>query len=79
MASGPKTLPASRAIIQDEAGPLNPSERTALVGLVIVVLSMVSALVSYLILTGLTTIAPRNEVVWAALATDVVLVWPCSR
>ncbi len=71
---GPQTLPASRAIIEDEAGPLNPSDRTSLVGLVIVVLSMVSALVSYLILTGLTTIAPRNEVVWAALATNVVLI-----
>ena len=35
---------------------------------------MISALVSYLILTGLTTIAPRNEVVWTALAINVVLI-----
>ncbi|MEZ5900903.1 MAG: ATP-binding protein [Hyphomicrobium sp.] len=71
---GPNTSPASRAIIEEEWGPLNPSEKTSLVGLVIVILSMISALLSYLILTGLTTIAPRNEVVWAALATNVVLI-----
>ncbi len=65
---------AAAAVLEEEAGPLNPSERASLVGLLTVVLSIVSALVSYLILTGLTTIAPRNEVVWAALATNVVMI-----
>lgn len=63
-----------RLVIDDDASPLHASDRTSLVGLVIVVLSLVSALVSYLILTGLTTIAPRNEVVWVALATNVVMI-----
>jgi two-component system nitrogen regulation sensor histidine kinase NtrY len=35
---------------------------------------MVSALGSYLILTGLTSIAPRNEYVWTALAVNVFLI-----
>ena len=61
-------------VLEEEAGPLNPSDRTSLIGLIIVILSMISALLSYLILTGLTTIAPRNEVVWAALATNVILI-----
>ena len=66
---------APAATVLDEgAGLLNPSERASLVGLLIVVLSIVSALLSYLILTGLTTIAPRNEVVWAALATNVIMI-----
>lgn len=65
---------AGATVLEEGAGPLNPSDRASLVGLLTVVLSIISALVSYLILTGLTTIAPRNEVVWAALATNVVMI-----
>ena len=54
--------------------PLNPSDRAFWFGLGVVVLSLTSALVSYLILTGLTAIAPRNEYVWAALAVNAVLI-----
>ena len=41
-------------VIEEGDSPLNPSDRASLVGLVVVVLSIISALVSYLILTGLT-------------------------
>jgi two-component system nitrogen regulation sensor histidine kinase NtrY len=43
-------------------------------GLVVVVLSLVSALATYLILTGLTPIAPRNDVVLVVLAINIVLI-----
>ena len=51
-------------VIEEGDSPLNPSDRASLIGLIVVVMSIISALVSYLILTGLTTITPRNEVVW---------------
>lgn len=44
------------------------------IGLVVVVLSLVSGLATYLILTGLTPIAPRNEVVLGVLALNIVLI-----
>jgi two-component system nitrogen regulation sensor histidine kinase NtrY len=44
------------------------------IGLVVVVLSIVSGLATYLILTGLTPIVPRNDVVLTALAINVVLI-----
>jgi two-component system nitrogen regulation sensor histidine kinase NtrY len=50
------------------------SDRAFWVGLVVVSLSVVSGLATYLILTGLTPIVPRNEVVLAALVTNMVLV-----
>ncbi len=43
------------------------------IGLAVVVLSVVSALATYLILTGLTPIAPRDDVVVSALFINVVL------
>ncbi|MDX2154898.1 MAG: PAS domain-containing sensor histidine kinase [Hyphomicrobiaceae bacterium] len=43
-------------------------------GLVVVVLSLVSGLATYLILTGLTPIAPRNDVVLIVLAVNIVLI-----
>ena len=43
-------------------------------GLVVVVLSLVSALATYLILTGLTPIAPRNEVVLVVMAINIALI-----
>ncbi len=53
---------------------LNPSDRAFWFGLGVVLLSLTSALVSYLILTGLTAIAPRNEYVWGALAINAILI-----
>jgi len=44
------------------------------IGFVVVVLSLVSGLATYLILTGLTPIAPRNEVVLLVLALNIVLI-----
>ncbi|MEZ5849467.1 MAG: PAS domain-containing sensor histidine kinase [Hyphomicrobiaceae bacterium] len=43
-------------------------------GLVVVVLSIVSALATYLILTGLSPIPPRNEVVLVALLINILLI-----
>lgn len=43
-------------------------------GLVVVILSVISGFATYLILTGLTPIAPRNEVVLAVLAVNIILV-----
>ena len=43
-------------------------------GSVVVILSLVSALSTYLILTGLTPIAPRNEVVLVVIAINIVLI-----
>lgn len=73
----PSDYPRQRGtptLIDEPPSPLNPSDRAFWIGLTIVGLSIVSALVSYLILTGLTSIAPRNELVWAALAINVVLI-----
>ncbi len=50
------------------------SPRGFWLGLVVVVLSLVSGLATYLILTGLTPIAPRNEVVLVVLAFNIVLI-----
>ena len=69
------TLPLPAATVMEEGdSPLNPSDRAFWFGLGVVLLSMTSALASYLILTGLTSIAPRNEYVWTALAVNVVLI-----
>jgi two-component system, NtrC family, nitrogen regulation sensor histidine kinase NtrY len=66
---------APGALIIDEASsPLNPSDRAFWIGLTVVGLSILSGFGSYLILTGLTAIAPRNELVWAALAINVTLI-----
>ncbi|MEL6298402.1 MAG: PAS domain-containing sensor histidine kinase [Pseudomonadota bacterium] len=43
-------------------------------GLIIVLLSLISALATYLILTNLTPIPPRGEVVFVVLAVNVVLI-----
>ena len=44
------------------------------IGFVIVILSLVSGLATYLILTGLTPIVPRDEIVLAVLFINVVLI-----
>ena len=56
------------ALMEEGSTPLNPSDWAFWFGLGVVLLSVFSALASYLILTGLTAIAPRNEYVWTALA-----------
>ncbi len=60
--------------MEEPESSLNPSDRAFWFGLGVVVLSVVSALTSYLILTGLTAIAPRNDVVLTALAINVALI-----
>ncbi|MBA2127776.1 PAS domain-containing sensor histidine kinase [Hyphomicrobium methylovorum] len=71
----PERAPAVAAAAREEAAAhLNPSGPAFWFGLGVVLLSMLSALVSYLILTGLTAIAPRNEYVWTALAVNVLLI-----
>jgi two-component system nitrogen regulation sensor histidine kinase NtrY len=50
------------------------SDRAFRIGLVVVSLSVVSALATYLILSNLTPIAPSDEVVLSVLLTNVVLV-----
>jgi len=50
------------------------SPRAFWTGLVIVVLSLVSGLATYLILTGLTPIAPRNDIVLGVLAVNILLI-----
>ena len=56
------------------ASPLDLTDRAFWTGLVIVILSIIAALATYLILTGLTPIAPRDEVVVGALALNVLLI-----
>jgi len=53
---------------------LDPGERVFWVGLVVVSLSLVSALATFLILTGLTPITPRNDIVLVVLFLNVILI-----
>ena len=59
--------------ILDSAMP-GASPRGFWIGLVVVILSLASGLATYLILTGLTPIAPRNEVVLVVLAFNILLI-----
>ena len=70
----PSARVTAAALVEEGATPLNPSDRAFWFGLGVVLLSLISALGSYLILTGLTAIAPRNEYVWTALAINAVLI-----
>jgi len=72
--TGTSVPPSPAGLMEEGATPLNPSDRAFWFGLGVVLLSMFSALASYLILTGLTAITPRNEYVWTALAVNVVLI-----
>lgn len=60
--------------LREGHSPLNPSDRAFWVGLSVVLLSLVSALATYLILTGLTPIAPRGDIVFFVLSLNVVLI-----
>ena len=53
---------------------LDLTDRQYWTGFVIVCLSLVSALLTYLLLTGLTPIAPRDEIVLGALFVNMVLI-----
>ena len=58
-------------------GAVAPSIRATAafwIGLSVVLLSLVSAFATYLILTGLTPIAPRNEVVLTVLFINILLI-----
>jgi two-component system, NtrC family, nitrogen regulation sensor histidine kinase NtrY len=73
--AGEATKPASVAHLEGVASPLlDLTDREFWTGLVVVILSLVSALATYLILTGLTPIAPSDEVVVAALFINMVLI-----
>src|SRR5262245_4317808 len=60
----------------EDGGPRLPaaSSRAFLIGSVVVGLSLVSGLATYLILTGLTPIVPRNEIVLGVLFVNLLLV-----
>ncbi len=64
-----------RTKVPDSDQPLlEPSDRMFFIGLWTVGLSLLSALLTFLILTGLTPIVPSNTVVWVALLINVVLI-----
>jgi two-component system nitrogen regulation sensor histidine kinase NtrY len=56
------------------AGLSQQGDRAFWIGLVVVVLSVISALITYLILTGLTPIAPRSELVVPFYVLNGVLI-----
>ena len=67
--------PSKIPTTEGAAAPLlDLTDRAFWIGLVVVVLSVVSAFATYLILTGLTPIAPRDDVVLGALFVNVVLI-----
>jgi two-component system nitrogen regulation sensor histidine kinase NtrY len=74
--AGPPPTPADPlAPLPDNAPPLpGTSDRAFWIGVVVVSLSVVSGLATYLILTGLAPIVPRNEVVLGALVINGLLV-----
>ena len=60
--------------MEEGSSALNPSDRAFWIGLGLVLLSLVSAFATYLILTGLTPIPPRDSVVLGVLAVNIVLI-----
>jgi two-component system, NtrC family, nitrogen regulation sensor histidine kinase NtrY len=69
------TQPPLDPVLEENAPQLpGTGTRAFWVGLVVVTLSLVSGLATYLILTGLTPIVPRNEVVLGVLFINVLLV-----
>jgi two-component system nitrogen regulation sensor histidine kinase NtrY len=73
--AGEGTITALDGSREQSASPLlDLTDRAFWTGLVVVVLSLVSALATYLILTGLTPIPPRDGVVLTALSVNVVLI-----
>ena len=73
--AGEATRPATDGGLEGAMSPLlDLTDREFWTGLVVVCLSLVSALATYLILTGLTPIAPLADVVLTALFFNVVLI-----
>ena len=67
--------PSLAPLSDDNLAPLpGTGSRAFWTGLVIVCLSLISGLATYLILTGLTPIVPRNEVVLGVLFINLLLV-----
>jgi len=66
---------SNTAIVDGERLPFPEANPLAFwIGLVVVILSLVSGFATYLILTGLTPIVPRDEVVLTVLFINVVLI-----
>jgi two-component system, NtrC family, nitrogen regulation sensor histidine kinase NtrY len=63
-----------RPDLGDGTPALNPGDRAVRIGAGIVLLSLISAFATYLILTGLTPIPPRGDVVLIVLFVNVVLI-----
>ncbi|MDX2259067.1 MAG: PAS domain-containing sensor histidine kinase [Hyphomicrobiaceae bacterium] len=67
--------PVSPQDLLDGRSPLlDPSRRMFVIGLVTAILSLISALFTFLILTGLTPIVPTNDVVVIVLTVNVLLI-----
>ena len=73
-ASARLLLPRKSASAELNGGLQQPSSPAFYLGLVIVILALMSGFGTYLILTGLTPIAPTNAVVRSILLIDLVLV-----
>lgn len=73
MSSAAGTAP-SGVDLDTEQPLLEPSDRMFFIGLWTVVLSLLSALLTFLILTGLTPIIPTSGVVLSALFVNVILI-----
>ena len=65
---------AAQPLAHRATAMLDPSDRAFWVGLSVVMLSLFSALATYAILTGLTPIAPRSDIVFATLLINVLLI-----
>lgn len=70
-----RSMADGAVLVDDNAMPFaNTSSRAFRSGLAVVVLSLLSALATYLILTNLTPITPRGEVVFFVLLLNAVLI-----
>ncbi len=72
--SAPAAPAAEQGLEHWRSALLDPSEQAFRLGLSVVVLSLVSALATYLILTGLTPIAPSSGVVYTVLLINSLLI-----
>ncbi len=70
----PVPSPDDAVAVNASAPTLDATDRSFWIGLVVVLLSLVAALATYLILTGLTPIVPRNELVWPLVAINIALI-----
>ena len=69
-----RVAPQRRPDLGEGPSPLNPSDRAVRIGSSVVLLSLVSAFATYFILTGLTPVPPRGDVVFVVLLVNVVLI-----